>query len=262
MTYGSEVLITWAAMASASITGPILIGAAANVTAVAVVGTVVFIFRSAVAKWLRSFVPGIESKRPHVNFETQVVQLEDKTWKTNVVISNAGDEPAYNVHVFMVERFPIGDFHIRSLGSQGIRRSVLGLRDSLKFEGLDMTWQGCNATVRELLWIEFENSNGVAFRTVVHAASARGDDERAEPTRVIRRRLEQISGEEYQGPYSEWKEFNRGRRGFFPDQRWLEKLRWRLAVLVRYGAGEVLIRDEEPSKYRARLADLLQPGGK
>lgn len=238
----------------------IWVGAAANVVAAITIGIVVFIFRSAIAKWLRYFFPGVESKRPHVSFETRVTELDEGTWKTNVAISNAGDEPAYNVYVFMVERFPAGEFSVRSLGAQGVRRSVLGIRDSLEFEGLNMTWQGCNAMVQEWLWIEFENSSGVAFRTVVRAASARGDEERTEPTRVIRRRLEQIPGEEYRGSYEEWRRFRRGRQGFFPDQGRIERLRWRLAILLRYGTSEVIIREEEPGKLREHLADWVQPG--
>jgi hypothetical protein len=47
-----------------------LVATASNVIAAAVIGLVVFLFRGSIAKWLRYIFPGLESKRPHINFQT------------------------------------------------------------------------------------------------------------------------------------------------------------------------------------------------
>lgn len=75
---------------------------------------------------------------PHINFDLSSVRKGD-IWISEISISNAGDEPAYNVYVFLYSKSAISDsYSIQSLGGQGIKRGTLGIRDSLHFENKDV----------------------------------------------------------------------------------------------------------------------------
>lgn len=186
----------------------------ASLIAAAIFGVAIYFVRKPLIKLAQKAFPKLESRTPHVNFETHSKRVGDE-WKTTLTISNAGDEPAYNVYVFMVEHFPMGNFKIRSLGEQSVRRAVLGIMDMIVFENLDMLFDGCDVICDQQLWIEFENSTGINFRTVVLPISPRGDSERAIPSRVIKRRLERLPGMVLEGDKDEWKEFNDGRASYF-----------------------------------------------
>jgi hypothetical protein len=179
--------------------------------------------------------------------------------KTTVHVSNAGDEPAYNVYAHMAERFLNGEFVIRSLGTHGIRRPVLGIRDALQFETSNMVWGGCSVTTIQQLWVEFENSSGVAFRTVVVPGSPRGDEERTEPTRVIRQRLEQIPDLVERGDYRYWKKYRNGTTSFYPRDSFWMRSRFRLMVFIEYGGSEVIAREKGPGRFRQWLARKVEP---
>ena len=199
----------------------------ASLIAAVIFGVVIFLIRKPLIKLLQKVFPQFESRTPHVNFETHSKRVKDK-WKTDITISNAGDEPAYNVYVFMAEHFPAGDFKIQSLGDQNVRRAVLGIRDSIVFKGLDVLFDGCNITCDQQMWIEFENSAGVNFRTVVLPISGRGDSERAIPSRVIKRRLERLPGLSIEGSNKEWKKLEMGKTSHFKRASRLQRLAWSL----------------------------------
>lgn len=228
----------------------------ASLIAAAVVGLVVFLFRNTILRAAKYWLPRLESKTPHLNFQTETSNVGGG-WGTTVTISNAGNEPAYNVYVFMVERFPVGgSFKIRSLGSSGIRRPVLGIRDSLRFNGVDMRFDGCNATKQEQLWIEFENSAGVAFRVVSIPPTPRGDDERALPPRVIRHRLEQLPELNEEGDYRDWKEYWKGARTAYGQHGWRGRLdQTRRSLYLRVRPNYIPKENEGP--FRSWLADRL-----
>jgi hypothetical protein len=202
-------------------------GTVASLIAAVIFGIVIFLIRKPLIKLLQKLFPQFESRTPHVNFETQSKQVKG-SWKTDITISNAGDEPAYNVYVFMAEHFPMGDFKIQSLGDQNVRRAVLGIRDSIIFKDLDVLFDGCNITCDQQMWIEFENSAGINFRTVVLPITGRGDSERAIPSRVIKRRLERLPGLTMEGDDKEWKKLEKGKISHFKRVRRIELLLWRI----------------------------------
>jgi hypothetical protein len=202
-------------------------GVIASLIAAAIFGVVIFLIRKPLINLLQKAFPQFESRTPHVNFETHSRRVKDE-WRTDVTISNAGDEPAYNVYVFMAEHFPMGDFKIQSLGDQDVRRAVLGIRDSIVFKDLGVLFDGCNITCDQQMWIEFENSAGVNFRTVVLPITGRGDSEQAIPPRVIKRRLERLPGLTMEGNNKEWKKLEKGRASHFKRvSRW-QQLVWSL----------------------------------
>lgn len=202
-------------------------GVIASLIAAVIFGIVIFLIRKPLIKLLQRVFPQFESRTPHVNFETHSRRLKDK-WKTDITISNAGDEPAYNVYVFMAEHFPMGDYKIQSLGDQNVRRAVLGIRDSIIFKDLDILFDGCNITCDQQMWIEFENSAGVNFRTVVLPITGRGDSERAIPSRVIKRRLERLPGLTMEGDNKEWKRLEKGKTSHFKRVSRLQQLIWNI----------------------------------
>jgi len=197
----------------------------ASLIAAALFGCAIFFVRKPLVKLVQKAFPKLESRTPHVNFETHSKRVKDE-WKTAVTISNAGDEPAYNVYVFMAEHFPMGNFKIQSLGDQNVRRAVLGIRDTIVFESLDILFDGCNVTCDQQMWIEFENSTGINFRTVILPISPRGDSERAIPSRVIKRRLERLPGMVLEGDNKRWKKLEEGRDSYFQRRGRLPRLWW------------------------------------
>jgi len=209
----------------------------ASLIAATIFGVVLYAVRNPLIKILQRVFPRLESRTPHVNFETRSKQVKGK-WKTAVTISNAGDEPAYNVYVFMAEHFATGDFKIQSLGEQDVRRAVLGIGDSIVFDNLDIVFDGCNVTCDQQMWIEFENSAGVNFRTVVLPITARGDSERAIPPRVIKRRIERLPGLNIEGNNREWKKYEKGKKSAIKQYGWLSFQWWRLKHLIGSVVGE------------------------
>lgn len=203
----------------------------ASLIAAIIFGIVIFLVRKPLINLLQKAFPQFESRTPHVNFETHSKQVKGE-WKTDVTISNAGDEPAYNVYVFMAEHFPMGDFKIQSLGDQNVRRAVLGIRDSMLFKDLDILFDGCNITCDQQMWIEFENSAGVNFRTVVLPITGRGDSESAIPSRVIKHRLERLPSLVIEGDNKEWKKLEKGKTAYFKRVSRLPLPIWRMKNAV------------------------------
>lgn len=232
-------------------------GVMASLIAAAIVGLAIFVFRNTLAKWVRYWIPRIESKTPHINFQTDEARVEDH-WDTTVQISNAGHEPAYNVYVFMAELSPVGGhFRIRSLGASGVRRPVLGISDSLTFRGVHMHFDGCNVTKEPQLWIEFENSAGVAFRTVSIPRTPRNDDERTLPPRAIRHRLEQSPDLDIEGDLQEWRQYQKGARTAYGHHGWRNWIQQRPAAFWRL-LRPTYIPDPDEGRLRSWLADKLE----
>lgn len=183
----------------------------ASLIAAVIFAVALYLSRSTLIRWAQRAFPALESRTPHINFETQSKQTK-VDWTTSVTISNAGDEPAYNVYIFAVERSPVdGNFTIRSLGGRNVRRAVLGVRDTLLFGNIGLMFDGCNVTHEEQLWVEFDNSARVKFRMVVLPVSARGDSERTIPPKVIKERLERLPDLVMTGGSTEWRRLQRGR---------------------------------------------------
>ncbi|MGC0274002.1 hypothetical protein ACO0LV_13515 [Pseudactinotalea sp. Z1739] len=233
-------------------------GLTAGLVANGAFALLLFLFRRTILKWARKQFPILDARKPHINFQTEELD-EDGEFRTNVHISNAGDEPAYNVYVYMVESYPFGEFVIRALDAGEVRRPVLGIRDSLDFHGVDMVFDGCNATVVHQLWIEFENSSGVAYRTVAEPPSARGDVERTHPTKVIRRRLEQFPDFEMSGVMSEWKKVRSGKLTMVVPEPPVRRLRAQLSARIEFGRDYKYLREGSQSQIRERLARLVGP---
>lgn len=154
--------------------------------------------------------PRLDTKTPYLNFEANSKLISNK-WKTDISISNACGEPIFNIYVFMAERYVSGNFTIRSLGSQNIKRTVLGIHDSLLFDDLDIIFESCNLTCNQQFWIEFEDSKGSYFRTVVIPETARGDEQRIISTRRIKSRIDRISDNIIEGDYKKWISYSAGR---------------------------------------------------
>ena len=204
----------------------IIVGVAVAVS----VAVLAFIFRNTIATLIKKLLPRIESKTPHVNFEVKDSRNDSGEWESVVTISNAGNEPAYNVFVFNFEQFPEGNFRISASGMENtVTRSVLGINDSLDFHATGVRFQGCNVTCAQEFWVEYENSLGVAFRVVSEPGSPRGDVARIHPPKVIRRRLEQLPGASKEGGKRELKKYRRGKGTMLPEYGRLSILKWHLA---------------------------------
>lgn len=189
----------------------------ADIIAATLIGLVGFIFRNTLFRYIRKLLPQLHSKTPHINFDLKEPKKRKRTWKQDIVINNAGNEPAYNVYVFFYERDMVtqNNYEIRSLGHEGVKRGVLGIRDRITFEGLSEYFQSCGVTSKHEIWIEFENSAGVAFRTVILPVTPKGTSEHVRPPKVIKNRLERAPSLTIEENDKNWKKYEKGKNAPF-----------------------------------------------
>lgn len=206
-----------------------------------IIATLAFIFRNSIIRGIKKLRPQLESRTPHINFEISS-QRVDEQWVSLVTISNASDEPAYNLYVYYFEQFSTGNFKLTASKAEGlITRSVLGVRDSLKFEIDGVQFDGCNVTCSQEVWIEYENSLGVAFRVVNIPPSPRGDIARIMPPKVVKRRMELLPGVTIEGGEKEAKEYIKGKRSALPRHGIMSRCIWALKEwrLKLFGSNDV-----------------------
>lgn len=196
--------------------------------AVAIVFAIIgFLFRKTIVSLIKKMLPRLASKVPHVNFEVKEQRSKDGEWESTITVSNAGDEPAYNIYVFYFEQFPEGNFKITASGTDSlVTRPVLGIRDSLDFHIKGIYFEGCNVTCRQEIWVEYENSLGVAFRVVNEPGSPRGDVAKIRPPKVIKRRLEQLPGANREGSKQESRKYIKGKATLLPRHTKLSIYSW------------------------------------
>lgn len=188
-----------------------------------------FFTRNVIIAFVKRLIPRLASKTPHINFEIRSHHMKSGEWKNTVIVSNAGDEPAYNVYVFYFEQFPEGNFKIRPSDMEHmISRPILGIRDSLTFKMDGVHFDGCNVTCVQEVWIEYENSLGVPFRVISKPGTARGDVARILPPKVIKYRLEQLPGAVIEGNKKDARKYIKGKKALFQRMTWWSNLKWRL----------------------------------
>lgn len=188
-----------------------------------------FFTRNVIIAFVKRLIPRLASKTPHVNFEIKSHHMKNGDWRNTVTVSNAGDEPAYNVYVFYFEQFPEGNFKLRPSDMEHmISRPVLGVRDSLTFKTAGVHFDGCNVTCVQEIWIEYENSLGVSFRVVSKPGTARGDVARILPPKVIKYRLEQLPGAVVEGGKKDASKYMKGEKTLLQRVTWWSNLKWRL----------------------------------
>ena len=199
------------------------------------IATLAFIFRSTIVAFVKKLLPKLASKTPHVNFEMNSHHTQKGGWENTVVVSNAGDEPAYNVYVFYFEQFPEGNFKIKASDMNNlVTRPVLGIRDRLEFKTEGVHFDGCNVTCKQEVWVEYENSLGVAFRVVSEPGNPRGDVAQIHPPRVIKRRLEQLPGASREGHKREARYYKKGTKTLLPRPSKLSLIKWHLVTHPKY----------------------------
>lgn len=111
-------------------TKELILGIFEAVLTAAIIGILAFSFKSVIVKAIKRLLPRLESKTPHVNFEIKSKKNKSGKWVSNVTVSNAGNEPAYNLYVHFYEQFVGENFKIRaSSADDEISRSVLGVHD-------------------------------------------------------------------------------------------------------------------------------------
>lgn len=195
-----------------------------------IIAILAFVFRNTIVAFIKKLLPRIESKTPHVNFEVKDRRNKDSEWESTVTISNAGNEPAYNIYVFYFEQFPEDSFKITASNMDNlISRPVLGIHDSLEFHTKGVRFEGCNVTCLQEIWVEYENSLGVAFRVVSEPGTPRGDVPKIRPPKVIRQRLEQLPGANKEGSKKELRRYKKGRGTLLPRHSKLSILKWQLS---------------------------------
>ena len=195
-----------------------------------VIAVIAFIFRNTIVTLIKRLLPQIESRTPHINFEVKDRRSEDSEWESTITVSNAGNEPAYNIYVFYFEQFSESSFKITASNTENlITRPVLGIHDSLEFHTKGVRFEGCNVTCHQEIWVEYENSLGVAFRVVNEPGSPRGDVAKIRPPKIIKRRLEQLPGASKEGAKKELSRYKKGKETMLPRHSRLSILRWRLS---------------------------------
>lgn len=125
----------------------IVAGVIASIIAALIVAVFVFALRHIVTSWIVKALPQLESRIPHINFELNDKLGKNGEWESIITVSNAGEEPVYNIYVFYFEQFPDGNFKITAANTDNlITRPVLGIHDSLKFYTKGVRFEGCNVT--------------------------------------------------------------------------------------------------------------------
>lgn len=196
----------------------------------AIIAILAFVFQNTIVALIKKLLPRIESKTPHVNFEVKDRRNKDGEWESVITVSNAGNEPAYNIYVFYFEQFSEDNFKITASDTENlITRPVLGIHDSLEFHTTGVKFQGCNVTCLQEIWVEYENSLGVAFRVVSEPGSPRGDVARIRPPKVIKQRLEQLPGANKEGNKKELRRYKKGRGAMLPRNSKLSILKGQLS---------------------------------
>jgi hypothetical protein len=132
--------------------------------------------------------PKVGARVPHIDF---IVEYQsERSQRCKVIIQNAGSEPAYNVYVYLFEEPQVGEgIMLLSLGNEGISKGILGAGKQIIFDDKKVAHESCNVTTAQQIWVEFSNAAGVHFRSIVIPPSARGDDWKILPPKVIRVRL-------------------------------------------------------------------------
>ncbi len=74
-----------------------------NVLSGIAVAFLLFVFRRAIVNKVKNTIPKLWSKTPYINFEEKDERKGDE-WTSRIVVSNAGNEPAYNVFVYYFEQ--------------------------------------------------------------------------------------------------------------------------------------------------------------
>lgn len=223
-------LITW--LYEAGIYRDVVAGVAVAIS----VASLAFLSRNTIVVLIKKLLPRLESKTPHINFEIKDYRTKDGGWESVATVSNAGNEPAYNLYVFYFEQFPDGRCKIKASDMENmITRPVLGIHDSLEFRTAGVRFEACNVTCLQEMWIEYENSSGVAFRVASIPPSPRGDIAKILPPRVIKRRLEQLPGASMEGSRRDAKRYKKGLKTLLPRPSGLSILRYNLVTrpLVR-----------------------------
>lgn len=161
---------------------------------------------------LARLAPTLGGKVPHISFALEYVAAATKV--SNIVIENAGLEPAYNVYVYLFEKHQgEASFSIKSLGNEGIKKGILGAGKSIVFKDRQVVFENCNVTSEQEVWVEFSNAAGVHFRSIVLPQTARGDDWRVLPPRVIKFRLPMLPGWKYESQSrKDLKKIRKGRK--------------------------------------------------
>lgn len=198
---------------------------------VIIAGIVGVIFRVRIARLLRRVLPQIDSSIPHVDFTFNYNEHGDL--KSDIIISNNGGEPAYNVYVFLYTKSFVGadNYTLKSLGNSNVRSGVLGVAGIVEFKGVDLAFAGCSITSKEEIWIEYDNAVGVHFRTVVIPPTPRGDSLKVNPPKVIKERLEMMPGFDKSYHDKEWKKYEKGKQTLFPRRTLITRIKYMLNKL-------------------------------
>ena len=207
----------------------VILGIFEAVLTAAIIGILAFSFKSIILKAIKRLLPRLESKTPHVNFEINSKKNRSGMWVSYVTVSNAGNEPAYNLYVHFYEQFVGENFKIRASGADDeISRSVLGVHDSLEFKIDGVQFEGCSATCDQQIWVEYENSLGVNFRVVSIPNSPRGDLPKIKPPQIIKRRFERMPGATLEGNKKLAKKVVKGKVSYVPKVKRREILKYYL----------------------------------
>jgi hypothetical protein len=209
----------------------IFVGVIEAVLATIVIALLAFIFRNTIFNIIKKIIPRLDSKTPHVNFEIRSKKTKNNRWVNQITVSNASNEPAYNLYVHYYEQFAGERFTVKALDSDSeISRAVLGIRDSLEFKMNGIQFDGCNATCDQQIWIEYENSVGVKFRVVSIPPSPRGDTSNIRPPRIIKRRFECMPGATLEGNKKQARKAVKGNISYTRKVRKLEIVKYNLVT--------------------------------
>lgn len=222
----------------------IILGILEAILATAIITILAFTFRSIILVAIKRLLPRLESKTPHVNFEVKSKRKKGK-WESYVTVSNASNEPAYNLYVHFFEQFVGENFKIRaSSADDEISRSVLGIHDSLEFKIDGVKFEGCSATCDQQIWVEYDNSLGVSFRVVSIPTAPRGDLPMIKPPQIIQRRFERMPGATLEGNKKLARKAVKGKVSYLPKVKRrtilkyhiYDKPLWRIKDLFRHKA--------------------------
>lgn len=183
------------------------------------IAVVAFLFRNTIVRLIKKSIPRINSKTPHVSFDISSKKSKMGEWQSMVQVSNASNEPAYNLFVHYFEQVAGKNFSLKASDSRGeITRSVLGIRDKLEYKFTGTYFDGCSVTSDQEIWVEYENSLGLNFRVVIVPEYPRGDVARINPPKVIRKRLESVPGFNMTGDKKLARKYKKGKVSYFPKQ--------------------------------------------
>lgn len=191
------------------------------------------ILKRPITRLLRKILPQIDSSIPHIDFSMAYNRNGD--YKTDVIIANHGGEPAYDVYVFLYSHSYIDEnyYSLKSLGESDVRSGVLGAGKEAHFDNVDLMFDGCSLTAKEEIWVEYNNSAGVQFRTRVTPPSPRGDSLRVFPPKVIKKRLELMPNFHQNFNDNRWKKFEDGKATLFPTLGGYHKVRDKLRRIAK-----------------------------